>query len=474
MVHERQYVFLRLNLLLDMALAVCALVAAYYTRSVLAWLLEGYVRYVPGWLPEIVPYERSHLFREYLWLFPACAVLWPLALNRFGAYDWYDLRHTAARRWIVIKACVVSVALLILAIFTFKLQFIARLVIVGTGVWAAVLLLLKEALMRRAFIRLHQRPEYQHNIIIVGENEHARRAAELIDQYREWGLRVARTLPSATTTPDELAQILTAGPVDEVVFAVPPTGYAHVPALAAVCEQLGLTTRIVMDVYRPSICKLTTEYLHGLPLLTLHPTTQHFGALTVKLFFDRVAAAILLVVLLPLLALIAVFIKLTSRGPVLIHQVRCGQHGKPFVMHKFRSMIAGAEALRDELAEKNELNGWAFKIKDDPRITPAGRILRRFSVDELPQLWNVLMGEMSLVGPRPALPSEVEKFQLWERRRLSMKPGITGLWQVSGRTRLPNETWAKYDLAYIDQWSLALDLKILLKTVLVLLRGEGE
>jgi len=474
MVHERQYVFLRVNLVLDMALAVCALVAAYYTRSVLAWVLEGYLYYTPAWLPEIVPYERSHLFEEYLWLFPTCAVLWPLALNRFGAYDWYDLRHTAARRWIVIKACVLSVALLILAIFVFKLQFIARLVIAGTGVWAAVLLLMKEALMRRAFIRLHQRPEYQHNVVIVGDGEQAQRAANMIDEYREWGLRIAHTLASATTTPEELARVLTSGAVDEVVFAVPPAEYVHVPALAAVCEQLGLTTRIAVNVYQPTICKLTTEYLHGLPLITLHPTTQNFGALTVKLFFDRVAAALLLIMLAPLFALIALAIKLTSRGPVLIHQVRCGQHGKVFVMHKFRSMVAGAEALRDELAAQNELDGWAFKIKDDPRITRVGRVLRRFSLDELPQLWNVLMGEMSLVGPRPALPAEVEKFQLWERRRLSMKPGMTGLWQVSGRTRLPNDTWAQYDLAYIDRWSLALDAKILLKTVLVLVRGEGE
>jgi len=473
MVHERQYVFLRLNLLVDMALALCALVAAYYTRSLLAWLLEGYLYYLPVWLPEIVPYDRSHLFDEYLWLFPTCAVLWPMALNRWGAYDLYDLRHTAARRWAVIKASLFGVALLILAIFVFKQQFIARIVIVGTGVWAAALLLLKESLMRRAFIRLHQRPEYQHNVLVVGAGRHTQRAAELIGQYREWGLRVANTLAIAALTPDELVQALTAAPVDEVVFSVPPEEYVRVPPLAAVCEQLGLTTRITVDVYQPAFCELTAEKLHGIPLLSLYPTTQNFGALTVKLFVDRVAAALLLACLSPLLLGIALLIKLTSRGPVLIHQTRCGQHGKPFVMHKFRSMVAEAEQMRPALAQQNELEGWAFKITDDPRVTRTGRVLRRFSLDELPQLWNVLSGEMSLVGPRPALPSEVERFQVWERRRLSMKPGITGLWQVSGRTRLPNEMWAQYDLAYIDRWSLLLDAKIVLKTLAVLLRGEG-
>lgn len=472
MVHERQYVFLRVSLLLDMLLAVCALVAAYYTRAVLAWSLAHLPYQVPAWVPPIVPYDRSHLFDEYLWLFPTCAVLWPLALNRFGAYDWYDLRHSAARRWIVLKASLLSLAMLILAIFVLKLQFIARVVIVGTGAWAMALLLVKEAIMRRAFIRLHQRPEYQHNVVIVGDNQHAHRAAELIEQYKDWGLRIVASLPSAVSA-DELARTLTERMADEVVFAMPPPALERVSALATVCEQLGLTTRIVVAIYQPRICKLTTEYLHGLPLITLHPTTQNFGALTVKLFLDRVLAALLLVILSPLLALIALLIKFTSPGPVLIRQVRCGQHGKPFVLYKFRSMIPGAEALQDELAARNELTGWAFKIRNDPRVTRFGRFLRRFSLDELPQLWNVLTGEMSLVGPRPALPNEVAKFQLWERRRLSMKPGITGLWQVSGRTRLPNDTWAQYDLTYIDNWSLALDAKILLKTVLVILRGEG-
>ncbi|MCX7847278.1 MAG: sugar transferase [bacterium] len=472
MVHERQYVFLRVNLLLDMVVAVGALVAAYYTRAVLAWVLEGYPQLQPGWLPDIVPYERSHLFDEYAWLFPACALVWPLVLNRFGAYDWYDLRHTAARRWIVVKASVVSVGILILAIFVFKQQFVARIVIVGTGLWAASLLLLKELIVRRVFIRLHQRPEYQHNVVVIGEGEHATRAADLIAHYYDWGLRLAATLPSDIGA-HELVRALTTCGADEVVFAVPATQVGQIPPLAEVCEQLGLTTRIAVDIYRPRICKVTTEYLHGLPLLTLHPTTQNFGALTVKLFFDRVAAGLLLVVLAPLMLVIAVLIKLTSRGPVLIHQVRCGQHGKPFVLHKFRSMVAGAEGLQDELAARNELTGWAFKMSKDPRVTPLGRVLRRFSLDELPQLWNVLKGEMSLVGPRPVLPAEVEKFQLWERRRLAMKPGLTGLWQVSGRTRLPNETWVQYDLAYIDNWSLVLDVKILLKTILVIVRGEG-
>jgi exopolysaccharide biosynthesis polyprenyl glycosylphosphotransferase len=209
------------------------------------------------------------------------------------------------------------------------------------------------------------------------------------------------------------------------------------------------------------------------PVIELHSTTRNFAALTFKVFFDRTAALLLLLLLLPLLAVIAVLVKLTSPGPAFIAQRRVGQNGRVFTMYKFRSMVVDAEAMRPALDADNELQGWAFKMRHDPRVTRFGRILRRFSLDELPQLWNVLIGDMSLVGPRPALPDEVAKFQLWERRRFSMKPGMSGLWQVSGRTELPSTDWVACDLTYIDTWSLALDLRILLKTIAVVVRGQG-
>jgi lipopolysaccharide/colanic/teichoic acid biosynthesis glycosyltransferase len=169
----------------------------------------------------------------------------------------------------------------------------------------------------------------------------------------------------------------------------------------------------------------------------------------------------------------AIVIKLTSRGPVLFKQLRCGLNGRQFVMYKFRSMINNAEQLRFELAALNEMDGPVFKSSRDPRVTPFGRIIRRFSIDELPQIFNVLRGDMSLVGPRPPLPEEVARYERWQRRRLSMKPGMTCLWQISGRNEVSFEDWMKLDLSYIDNWSLLLDLKILLKTVPVVLMGRG-
>jgi len=474
MIRERQYVFLRLNLLLDMALALLALVAAYYTRSLLAPLWAGGVDVLPWWLPEMVPYEKSHLLREYAWLFPTCAVLWPLALNRWGYYDLYDPRHTRSRRVTIVKASVLSTALLILVIFVFKQQFIARVVIVSMGIWTTLALWLKESIMRRVLVRLHQQPEYQHAVVVVADDQMGALADRLIEHYRDWGVLVVQRLPLQGIQADAFAAALTQQPVDEVVLAPAPGSYAMAPTVLYVCEQLGVTTRIIVDLYQPLICKMSTEIIDGAPVIELHPTTQNFAALTVKLFFDRSVAALLLLASLPFLLIVALGIRLTSRGPVLIRQARVGQNGRVFAMVKFRSMVAQAETMRATLEPANELQGWAFKLRHDPRITPLGRMLRRFSIDELPQLWNVLMGDMSLVGPRPALPAEVDKFQLWERRRCSMKPGMTGLWQVSGRTQLPNEDWVACDLKYIDTWRPALDLRILLKTIWVVISGQGQ
>ena len=475
MVHERQYVFLRLNVLIDVALAVVALVAAYYTRSLFVWLFTEALPAgaLTAWLPEMKPYEESHLLLEYLWLFPTCALLWPLALNRLGYYDLYDLHRTGERRGMIVKACAASSGALIIAIFVFKLQFISRIALVGTGVWSAALLLGKEAVMRGVFLRLHAKPEYLYPVLLVGEGERMAAAAHLIEYYHDWGLRIVKQAALRELTPEQFTQALIEMPVAEVVFAVAPESYAALPPYAKICEQLGLKTRIVIDVYTPEISKLATEQLHGIPLLTLNPTTQNFGALTFKLFADRVIALVLLALLSPLLTLIAAAVKLTSAGPVLFRQERCGLNGARFILLKFRSMVADADQMKPALEGANEMRGWAFKIKDDPRVTPVGRLLRRFSLDELPQLWNVLRGDMSLVGPRPARPEELERFHLWERRRLSMKPGMTGLWQVTGRNRIPNEQWVARDLQYIDTWSLGLDLRIMLKTIWVVLRGEG-
>jgi exopolysaccharide biosynthesis polyprenyl glycosylphosphotransferase len=215
------------------------------------------------------------------------------------------------------------------------------------------------------------------------------------------------------------------------------------------------------------------DELDGVPLLTFTTSPNNAFALALKRLLDIVLSFVLLVLGLPVVLLVAIAIKLTSSGSVLFRQTRCGLNGRRFTLYKFRTMVEGAEARQRELLPYNEMDGPVFKITDDPRVTTLGRVLRRFSLDELPQLWNVLKGDMSLVGPRPPIPEEVAKYQRWQRRRLAMKPGLTCLWQISGRNELPFQRWIELDLQYIDSWSPWLDFKILVKTIPAVLSGRG-
>jgi lipopolysaccharide/colanic/teichoic acid biosynthesis glycosyltransferase len=215
------------------------------------------------------------------------------------------------------------------------------------------------------------------------------------------------------------------------------------------------------------------ERLGERPLLTFATTPENEYLLLLKRALDFLLAAALLVVLSPLMALLALLIRLTSQGPVLFRQTRCGLGGRRFTLYKFRSMRPDADLLREELEALNEVDGPVFKITHDPRCTPIGRFMRKFSLDELPQLVNIVKGDMSFVGPRPPLPQEVERYERWQRRRLRMLPGLTCLWALEGRSRLSFRRWMELDLDYIDHWSLALDWKILLKTIPLVLLGRG-
>jgi exopolysaccharide biosynthesis polyprenyl glycosylphosphotransferase len=195
--------------------------------------------------------------------------------------------------------------------------------------------------------------------------------------------------------------------------------------------------------------------------------------MAMKRLFDIVVSAVALWMLVPLFAVVALLIKLSSRGPILFKQERVGQHGRPFHMLKFRSMVVNAEELKAKLAAQNEMSGPVFKMKNDPRVTWIGRFIRKFSIDELPQFINVLRGEMSIVGPRPPVPGEVARYEPWQRRRLSVRPGLTCIWQVSGRNQISFEEWMYLDMQYIDHWSLKDDLSLLLRTVPVVLTGRG-
>lgn len=231
--------------------------------------------------------------------------------------------------------------------------------------------------------------------------------------------------------------------------------------------------RILLDFLPTGFSHVFVDHLAQVPLLTFSSTPQNDFALLLKRALDVALSALVLVVLSPLFLVMALLIILTSRGPVFYRQTRCGLGGRRFTLLKFRSMVSNADQLLHHLEELNEVDGPVFKMRNDPRCTVIGRWMRMLSLDELPQLWNVLRGDMSLVGPRPPLPAEVEQYESWQRRRLRMRPGLTCLWVLEGRSRLQFDRWVKLDLLYIDNWSVWLDFKILLRTIPTVLSSRG-
>ena len=322
-------------------------------------------------------------------------------------------------------------------------------------------------------------------VLVVGSGPRAQRATSMIEDNPGWGQRVIGLLDEFDEAVDptlhgypiyklqELPNLLRRVVVDEVVVACPRSMLSMIAPVVATCAAVGVPVTLLSDVFgdlmpRPRIAEFGSQ-----PALSFGVVHHSLSALWIKRSIDVVGAGLLLLLCAPLVAAAAIAIRLDSPGPVLFRQKRCGLHGRVFGVLKLRSMYVDAEERRAELLTLNEMDGPVFKIKHDPRVTRVGRWIRRLSLDELPQLWNVLCGEMSLVGPRPPIPGEVDQYDVAQRRRLSMRPGITCLWQVEGRNQIGFEEWVRLDLAYIDRWSLRLDAWILLRTLPAVLKGTG-
>ncbi len=340
--------------------------------------------------------------------------------------------------------------------------------------------------LRKTLHRQHARGRNLRRVAVVG---HAAAAAELIlhlRRERHHGLEVvAVCLPDSAAAPhiegvpvrggfDEVANAVRASAADTVaVLACPELCGAPLRQLAWTLEKTSTELYLapaLLDVAGP---RTTIRPMAGLPLLHVEHPELGGGKRLIKGLFDRLVAAVAMVLLGPLLALIAIIIRAHDGGPALFRQTRVGKDGRLFTLYKFRTMVADAERQRSNLVSLNELDGPLFKIRRDPRITAPGSWLRRWSLDELPQLLNVLLGDMSLVGPRPPLPSEARKYGSYMRRRLVVKPGLTGLWQISGRAELSWEDAVRFDVRYVENWSFALDLMILWKTTAAVINGRG-
>jgi exopolysaccharide biosynthesis polyprenyl glycosylphosphotransferase len=277
------------------------------------------------------------------------------------------------------------------------------------------------------------------------------------------------------TPVERLVEMLHEHSANGVILSAKHAYFEQVEAAIRACELEGVEAWLVADFFKGQISRANFDDFYGWPVLVFRSTPDSSWPRVVKQLMDSVGSLLALAFGWPIFALIALFIKLTSPGPVFFRQQRSGINGRPFTIYKFRTMVTNAEQLKHELATMNEMSGPVFKLTNDPRVTPIGKVLRKFSLDELPQLFNVLRGEMSLVGPRPLPVDEVKRFyDLAHRRRLSVKPGITCLWQISGRNNVSDfKEWVRLDLEYIDNWSLWLDLRILWRTLPAVLAGTG-
>ena len=384
--------------------------------------------------------------------------------------------------WAVLQPLIYLALMLGTAIFLFQAKGFSRAVFFLFLGFTAVLVVSGKMLLK-AIGHRSRTDLYRRNILIVGVNEEATRIRAKIESQQHLGFQVVGQLAGpgeedpegeAMGIADDLKRMVEERVVDEVILALPFERLREHEQAIAWCEEVGVSVHLKVDFVRTLFARTYPTVLDGIPMLTISSIPHDPAKLLVKRGLDLLCSMIGLLAVSPLLLFCALAIKLTSKGSVLFTQRRVGLNGRIFILYKFRSMYADAEERKRELEAHNEMGGPVFKMKRDPRVTSIGRWMRKFSLDELPQLWNVLKGDMSLVGPRPPIPEEVHRYERWQRRRLSMKPGLTCLWQVNGRNRITSfEEWMRLDLRYIDTWSLKLDIKILLQTVPVVLLAKG-
>jgi exopolysaccharide biosynthesis polyprenyl glycosylphosphotransferase len=423
---------------------------------------------------------------EYLWLLLIFLPAWYIVFNKAGLYASMRVKPYSRVIWEVVKAFLFCFLIAGALNFPVPRVYYNR-PIIFTFVALCFFVFLAEKLIIR-YLQRHMRMRGYNirNILVIGTNREARRIARMVEVQSRWGLKVIGYIRAFDDVDargfqpgeivgsiDDIEQIIDREVIDEVFFVVPFERLKDLKRVIRLCDEVGVTVHLYAKFFGELFSNMRVEDFLGVPLVTSTRTPQAAGALAIKRLIDIVVSFLALVFFFWLFVIISLTIKLTSRGTVLFRQVRSGRNGRKFTLYKFRTMVENAEALQKSVEHLNETSGPVFKIKKDPRLTRAGRMLRKFSFDELPQLWNVFIGDMSLVGPRPPIPGEVEKYKRWQRRRLSMKPGITCLWQVRGRSNVSFDDWMKLDLEYIDNWSLGLDFIILLRTIPAVLFARG-
>ena len=479
MLKQKASLIARIVYLVDLALTSVAFFVAFFLRDAV----------MPRIAPEQFP-TGLYPLRDYLKVFPLVLIIWSVLLFTYHSY--HSHRTVPLRREAMTTLRVVFVGNAILATLAYLLPLhqLSRAWFVSFAGLSAIFLLTEKIMLRAVARYVRSKGLNYRTVLIVGTGRRGIDIARMIEEHKYWGYKILGFVSDGHRLPNgwaryrvfgsvpDLRNIVERGqkerePIDEVVFAVTRKKLDDMKQIFLLCEELGIRTRVAMNFFQNRVARLEIEEIEGIPFLTFTTTPSNETQLAFKRLLDLALSMLLLALASPVLLVAALAIKLSSPGSVFFKQERMGLNGRVFTLYKFRTMIEDAHERRGEVSHLNEMTGPVFKAKDDPRITTVGRILRKFSLDELPQLWNVVKGDMSLVGPRPPMPEEVAGYHRWHRRRLSMKPGLTCLWQVSGRNNIDFDDWMQLDLQYIDNWSPSLDLKILLRTIPAVLSGRG-
>jgi exopolysaccharide biosynthesis polyprenyl glycosylphosphotransferase len=453
--------------LADLVLLVAAFPAAYTVRDRFLITARGGLFAPASYLPYLA----------------AVLLAFAAAAHFFELYAAYRRLGTAVEVLRILKALTLTALVVAAASFLWRGSDLSRLLFGLHFALAFAALTASRLVIRRLAHAARRRGRNTRAYAVVGSGERIAGVVEAIRAHREWGLVfVGHVLEEGAVAPPgervlgrvrDFPAILEREVIDEVIFGVPRERLDEIEDALLACEEQGVSAKVVLNFFPRRIARIGVEELDGMPMLALSTAPDDAMRLAGKRAFDLLVASAALILASPLLLLAAVAIRIESPGPVLFRQRRVGLNGREFQLYKFRSMVDGADGRLDEVRHGNEMDGPAFKMAEDPRVTRVGRWLRRTSFDEVPQFWNVIRGEMSVVGPRPPVPEEVARYRRWQRRRLSVRPGITCEWQVAGRSDLDFDRWMELDLRYIDTWSLWGDVKIVLRTIPAVLLGRG-
>jgi exopolysaccharide biosynthesis polyprenyl glycosylphosphotransferase len=456
---------------LDVLLISASMALGYWVRHGLQWFRD-------------VSYH--HPLSAYIPFSLLLSVLMLLAFRMDRVYRSWRGRPWLDQMYPIINSTAKSIVVILAITFVLQPLQYSRLLLIEAGVISILLLALARLIQQQIMGRLFARGIGVSRVIIVGAGEVGRTVMRTIVARPDLGYQVVGFVddnPQKGET--DIGRFKALGPVrnlsrlvedevvDEVIITLPWMYHRKIMSIVRECERRQVSARIVPDLFQMSLSQVDVDDLGGVPLIGVREVVFERGAHVIKRAVDFFVALLGLTLGAPFMGLIALAIRLDSPGSILFHQPRVGADGRLFEIYKFRSMREGAEGEVGDLREWNEADGPLFKIRDDPRLTRVGRFLRRTSLDELPQLWNVLWGEMSVVGPRPALPSEVSGYKEWHKKRLQVRPGMTGLWQVSGRSLLSFDEGVLLDIYYIENWSLWLDFKIMVRTIPQVVFGNG-